>query len=116
MNANPQSAQASLLISISSVDISTQPDMEDPRSAVALRSIRRAIDSPNELINVSSMMERFPRIGFVISILIGFATSRCAAMLGIEDTAVRALVGAAILQIQAVMVRTAKESGGPVTK
>ena len=48
----------------------------------------------------------FPHICYVLRMLVGCATSRCAAMLGMDDTAPSVVLGAAILQVQAVIVRT----------
>ena len=121
--AQPQSAQASLLISISSNYIASQPDMVGLRAAVASHSIRSGvIDSPTELINASSMIRRalrpiiqlgcFPHICYVLRMLVGCATSRCAAMLGIDDTALSVVLGAAILQVQAVMDEQRKRPAG----
>jgi hypothetical protein len=121
--ADPQMAEAILASCIDSVDISSQPDLKSLQTAVALHSIRsEGIDSPTAIVNARSMirsalrpilqLERLPRICFVFRMMNGYATSTCAAMLTIDDNAVRMLVSRAILQLHhAVIAQTAQEVG-----
>src|SRR5258708_34892326 len=122
LTASPRSAEAGLLSSIGKIDMSLPPDLEGLRASVALHSIRSEIvDSPAERVNACSMisgrllpiihLERLPRICLVLRLLLGCTTSRCVAMLGIDDADVKMLVAAAIMQIQSVTARTAKEAG-----
>jgi DNA-directed RNA polymerase specialized sigma24 family protein len=47
-------------------------------------------------------IERFPRICFVLRMLLGYSTVMCAQMLGVEENHVRMLFQMAALQLQKV--------------
>jgi hypothetical protein len=61
-------------------------------------------------------LERFPRFCFVLRMLLGYATSACAAMLGINEGNVKVLLRVAVLQLHHAcpmhVAETEQGSGG----
>jgi hypothetical protein len=49
-------------------------------------------------------IERFPRICFVLRMLLGYSTALCAQILGVEESHVRMLFRMAALQLQQKVV------------
>lgn len=113
LTADTQEAEANLAAVISTLDFSKEID-EDAlavgQAALARQIIRsNGIVSPAEAAKARSMLqpgllpvlqlERLPRVCFVLRMLVGFDTSACARMLGIDDGGVRAWLRVAVLQL-----------------
>ena len=113
LSADPDEAEASMAATLNTVDLS-KPPVESQflilQEKLARRTIETAQASPlSKLSEAGSLlqvglhpvlqMERFPRVCFVLRTLLGYATSTCAQMLGIEEVAVRTLLRVAILQL-----------------
>jgi hypothetical protein len=113
LTADPPQAEAKLEIVISNLDFAKQPDADALavlQTAVAQQSIESggAISSTG-VAEVRSMiqpgllpvpqLERLPRVCFVLRMLVGYATSACARMLGIDEGGVRVLLTIAVLQL-----------------
>lgn len=114
LTADPQEAEANLETVITNLDFSKQPDddaLAVLQTAVARQSIGSggAISS-NGVAKARSMLqpgllpvlrlERLHRVCFVLRMLVGFATSACARMPGIEEGGVRVLLRVAVLQLR----------------
>ena len=113
LTADPQAAEAHLETVIGNLDLSERR-ADEPlavlQTAVARQSIESGgIVSVNGLAEARSLLqpgllpilqlERLPRLCFVLRMLVGFATSACARMLGIDESSVRVLLGVAVLQL-----------------
>jgi hypothetical protein len=118
LSADPETAEASIVAGIDSLDMSGPPEKEQLailQKAVAMRAIEggHMIGSPDSAEARSILqtglwpvlqIDRFPRACFVLRMLLGYATSSCGQMLGIDDGAVRTFVRIAIMQLhRAVM-------------
>jgi hypothetical protein len=118
LSADPETAEASIVAGIDSVDMSAPPQTEQLailQKVVALQAIEagRALATP-DIAEARSILQsglwpvlqidRFPRACFVLRMLLGYATSSCGQMLGIDDSAVRTFLRIAIMQLhRAVM-------------
>lgn len=114
LSADPQTAEASIAVTIDRLDISaaTRPDeLSRLQKTVAMHTLRiletasfsRAADAQPMLQSglwPILQLEKFPRACFVLRLLLGYSTSCCAQMIGVEETAVKALLDTAILQLQ----------------
>ena len=69
-----------------------------PLSSSAENSATRSLLQPGLLPVIQ--IERFPRICFVLRMLLGYSTVVCAQMLGVEESHVRMLFQATALQLQ----------------
>ena len=113
LTADSQAAEANLAAVIKTLDLSKQPD-DDALAAVQVALARQSIEgsgiiSSAGVAGARSMLqagllpvlqlERSPRVCFVLRVLLGYATSACAAMLGIDEGGVRVLLRAAVLQL-----------------
>ena|ERR1700730_15024529 len=114
LTADAQEAEKCLEGAIHTVDFSKQPD-EDAlvllQTAVARQSIGSSgiTISPAGVAEARSMLqpgllpvlqlERFPRVCFVLRMLVGYATSACARVLGIDEGGVTVLLRIAVLQL-----------------
>jgi hypothetical protein len=59
-------------------------------------------------------LERFPRVCFVLLMLVGYPTSACAGMLGIDEGGVKVLLRVAVLQLHhARSMHIAETKQGP---
>ena len=113
LSADPEEAEASIAATLESVDLSKPPAKAQLlmlQEKLARRTIQAAHASESPRISEARSLlqaglqpvlqiERFPRVCFVLRTLLGYATSSCAQMLGIEEAAVRMLLRVAILQL-----------------
>jgi len=127
LTGDSQEAEANLTTVISGFDFSKQPGKDVLavlQTAVAERSIGSAgASSSGGLAGARSMLqpgllpvlhlERFPRVCFVLRMMLGYATSACAVMLGIEEGAVKRLLQVAVLQLHYSMHITEIKGRGP---
>jgi hypothetical protein len=116
LTADATAAEAAVAESIDALDVSSPPEQRNLAAwerAVATRSIetsRLYSFAANQ--TTQSMLqpglrpiiqiERFPRICFVLRMLLGYSTVMCAQMLGVEENHVRMLFQMAALQLQKV--------------
>jgi hypothetical protein len=113
LTADSQAAEANLTAVISTLDLSKQPD-DDAFAAVQVALARQSIEGRGILSSAGAaearsmlqpgllpvlQLERSPRVCFVLRVLLGYATSACAAMLGIDEGGVKVLLRAAVLQL-----------------
>ena len=119
LSADPDTAEAGVAATIDSVDISRAPKIDELsilQERVARQTIPnvRVVTSP-QMAKARSMLqsglwpvlqvEQSPRACFVLRTFLGYATSSCAQMLGMEETAVRTLLRLAILQLHDAVIR-----------
>jgi hypothetical protein len=114
LTADATVAEAAVAESIDSLDISgpAEPrNLADWEKAVVVRSIETSRLSSSTANSATRSMlqpgllpviqiERFPRICFVLRMLLGYSTALCAQMLGVEESHVRILFEMAALQLQ----------------
>jgi len=114
LTADAQTAEAAVAESIDSLDISSPPEqrnLSDWEKAVVMRSIETSRLSSSAANSATRSMlqagllpviqiERFPRICFVLRMLLGYSTALCAQILGEEESHVRMLFQMAALQLQ----------------
>jgi hypothetical protein len=120
LTADSLEAEANLATVISTLDFSRQPD-EDAlavlQTSVAQQSIgSRGAVSLAGTVEARSMLqagllpvlqlERWPRVCFVLRMLLGYATSACAGMLGIEEDGVKVFLRVAVLQLHHAALST----------
>ncbi len=113
LSADPEEAEASVAATLDSIDLS-RPPAESEFLILQENLVRQTIQSARvsgspKLSEAGSLLqrglepvlqiERFPRVCFVLRTLLGYATSSCAQMLGIEEAAVRTLLRIAVLQL-----------------
>ena len=118
LSADPETAEASIVAGIDSVDMSGPPEkgqLAILQKAVAMQAIEgsRVIGSSG-IADARSILQtglwpvlqidRFPRVCFVLRVLLGYATSSCGQMLGIDDGAVRTFVRIAIMQLHGAVI------------
>jgi hypothetical protein len=113
LTADPQEAEVYLETVITNLDFSKQPDgdaLAVLQTALARRIGSAGASSSNGVAEARSMLqpgllpvlqlEPLPRVCFVLRMLVGFATSACARMLGIDEGGVRALLRVAVLELR----------------
>ena len=114
LTADAVTAEVALAKSIEDLDISNSPGQTGVAAwerATAMRSIEIAQSSPSIPDPMTRTMlqpalqpiieiGRFPRICFVLRLLLGYTTALCAQMLGIEESGVRMLFQMAVIQLQ----------------
>ena len=113
LTADSQEAEANLATVISTLDFSKEID-EDALGVIQAALARMSIGSggiisPAGAAEARSMLqpgllpvlqlERLPRVCFVLRMLVGFDTSACARMLGIDEGGVSVLLRVAVLQL-----------------
>ena len=120
LSADPDEAEASLAATLDSVDLSKPPSESQflmLQGKLARRTIQITAASASPKISEAGSLlqaglhpvlqiERFPRVCFVLRTLLGYATSSCAQMLGIDEAAVRTLLRIAILQLHNTVTGT----------
>ena len=120
LSADLDEAEANIAATIDAVDLSKPPaelDLSILQEKLARRTIQTALASPCPKVSEARSLlqaglqpvlqiEKFPRVCFVLRTLLGYATSSCAQMLGIEETAVRTLLRIAILQLNDTVTGT----------
>jgi hypothetical protein len=127
LTGDSQEAEANVTTVISGIDLSKQPGKDALtvlQTAVAERSIGSVgASSPTGVAEALSLLqpgllpvlqlERVPRVCFVLRMMLGYATSACAVMLGIEEGAVKRLLQVAVLQLHYSMHITEIKGRGP---
>ncbi len=118
LSADPETAEASVVAGIDRVDMSGPPEKEQLailQKAIALQAIEggRLIAAP-DIADARAILQtglwpvlqidRFPRACFVLRMLLGYATSSCGQMLGIDDGAVRTFLRIAIMQLHRAVI------------
>jgi hypothetical protein len=113
LTADSREAEANLATVVSTLDFSKQPD-EDALAVLQTAVAQQSIESRGAIFSAGTVearsmlqpgllpvlqLERFPRVCFVLRMLLGYATSACAGMLGIEEDGVKVLLRAAVLQL-----------------
>jgi len=125
LTADAVTAEVALAKSIEDFDISNSPGQTGVAAwerATAMRSIEIAQSSPSIPDPMTRTMlqpalqpiieiERFPRICFVLRLLLGYTTALCAQMLGIEESGVRMLFQMAVIQLQQKGARNTSARG-----
>jgi DNA-directed RNA polymerase specialized sigma24 family protein len=111
-SADSQEAEDSLAAVIGTIECSKETD-EDALAVIQAALVRKIIGSsgiisPAEAVEARSMLqpglqpllklERLPRVCFVLRMLVGFDTSACAQMLGIDEGGVKVSLRVAVLQ------------------
>lgn len=119
LTADASAAEIAVAESIDSLDISSWPpeqrNLAAWEKAVVVRSIETSRLSPSAANSATRSMlhpgllpviliERFPRICFVLRTLLGYSTALCAQILGVEESHVRMLFQMAALQLQQKVV------------
>jgi hypothetical protein len=113
LTADPREAEATLTRVINTVDMSRLPDeggLSILQAAVAQKSIESgAAIVPSGVEEARPMLqlglqpvvqvERVPRVCFVLRTMLGYATTTCAGILGVNEDAVKVLLRIAILQL-----------------
>jgi len=128
LTADPQDAEANLATVIRTLESSEQSD-EDALAVIQAALARQSIGSGGIISSAGvagarSMLqpgllpvlqlERFPRVCFVLRMLVGYATSVCAGMLGTDEGGVKMLLQVAILQLHhASSMHIAEPEQGP---
>jgi hypothetical protein len=132
LTADPQEAEANLASVINTLESSKQPDQEALaviQATLARQSIASGgIISSAGVAGARSMLQpgllpvlqlqHFPRICFVLRMLFGYATSACAGMLGIGESAVKVFLRIAVLQLHhasSMHIAETKQGPGGVT-
>ena len=114
LTADATAAEMAVAESIDSLDISNPPEQRNLvawEKTVVLRSIETSRLSSSAADSATRSMlhpgllpviliERFPRICFVLRMLLGYSTALCAQILGVEESHVRMLFQMAALQLQ----------------
>ena len=114
LTADATAAEMAVAESIDSLDISNPPEQRNLvawEKAVVVRSIETSRLSSSAANSATRSMlhsgllpvlliERFPRICFVLRMLLGYSTALCAQILGVEESHVRMLFQMAALQLQ----------------
>ena len=113
LTADSREAEANLATVVSTLDFSKQPD-EDALAVLQTAVAQQSIESRGAIFSAGTVearsmlqpgllpvlqLERSPRVCFVLRMLLGYATSACAGMLGIEEDGVKVLLRAAVLQL-----------------
>lgn len=113
LTADPEEAEATVIGAIDSLDVSVSPDwtalaavqesvarqtmlIRTPRDPSKLSAAQVML--PNELRPILQI-DPSSRVCFVLRMLLGYATSSCARMMGVEEAAVKTLLRIAILQL-----------------
>ncbi len=127
LSADPEEAEASVAAALDSIDLS-KPPAETEFLILQDRLARQTIQNthPSDASKTSEarsllqgglqpvlQIERFPRLCFVLRTLLGYATSSCAQMLGIEEPAVRTFLRIAVLQLHNSVAATSSNSASP---
>ena len=118
LSADPDTAEAGMASAIDVVDMSEAPEkadwaiLQDIVARQTIQSVNRV--APRQIAKARSMLqsglwpvlqlEQSPRVCLVLRMLLRYATSSCAQMLGIEEVGVRTLLRLAILQLQRAVV------------
>ncbi len=115
LTADALAAETALVKGIEELDISGSPGQTSLvawRKAVVLRSIETAqlssCTAPDRItrsilqpgLQPVIEIERYPRICFVLRMLLGYTTGLCAQMLGMEESGIRMLLQMAVIQLQ----------------
>jgi hypothetical protein len=114
LTADATAAEAAVAESIDSLDSSSLPEQRNLAAwekAVVVRSIETSRLSSSAANSATRSMlqpgllpliqiERFPRICFVLRMLLGYSTALCAQVLGVEESHIRMLFQIADLQLQ----------------
>ena len=126
LSADPDEAEASIAATLGSVDFSkppTESELVILQEKIARQTIQNAAASESpKIFEARSLLQdglqpvlqiqRFPRVCFVLRMLLGYATSSCAQMLSIDETAVRTLLRIAVLQLHATVSGTTLHQAG----
>jgi hypothetical protein len=113
LSADPETAQTGMSAAIESVELlspSVSESLANLETAVAIKTIERLGQASVPRIPETRLLvqpglwpllevDQSPRICFVLRMLIGFAMSSCAQMLGIEEADARALLHVALIQL-----------------
>lgn len=124
LSADPEDAEASIAATLNSIDLSKPPSESEYlvlQERLAMRTIEstRRTGSPKiaearDLLQGGLqpvlLIERSPRLCFVLRTLLGYATSSCAQMLGMEESAVRTYLRIAVLQLHNTVAGTGFQS------
>ena len=114
LTADATAAEAAVVESIDSLDISSRPEQRSLAAweeAVVVRSIETSRVSSSAANSATRSMlqpallpliqiEGFPRICFVLRMLLGYSTALCAQILGVEEIHIRILFQTAALQLR----------------
>jgi hypothetical protein len=113
LTADPREAEANLAGVINTLDFSKRPE-EDALAVLQTAIARQSIESAGPISSTGAaaarsmlqpglrpvlQLEHFPRVCFVLRMLLGYATSACAGMLGIDEGGVKVLLSVAVLQL-----------------
>jgi len=124
LSADPEDAEASIAATLDTVDVS-KPPVESQvlmlQEKLARRAIQNAqatafpkISEARSLLQVDLqpvlLIERLPRVCFVLRTLLGYATSTCAQMLGVEESGVKTLLRIAISQLHSAVTGAASRT------
>ena len=117
LTADAVTAEVALIKSIEELDMSSSPEQSLPawKKAVVMRSIETvqlSASTPDPMTRFMLQpglqpvieIERFPRICFVLRMLLGYTTAFCAQMLGMEESDIRKLFQIAVIQLQEKVV------------
>jgi hypothetical protein len=118
LSADPQIAEASMAVTIDNLDISKAPRQDESSSlqkTVTMHTLRiLETASFSRTVEAHSMLqsglwpilqlEKFARACFVLRLLLGYSTSCCGQMIGIEQAAVETLLDTALLQLHQTIV------------
>ena len=118
LSADPDDAEASVMSAIDSVDVCRPPDANELailQERIAREGLQaaRPLASPEvararlvlqDGLRPVLQIEPCSRVCFVLRVLLGYATSSCAQMLGIEEVAVRTLLRIAIFQLHDAVI------------
>jgi len=120
LTADPREAESNLSTVVRTLDFSKQPD-EDALAVLQTELARQSIGSGGAVswagtLEARSMihagllpvlqLEHRPRVCFVLRMLLGYATSACAGMLGIDEGGVKVLLRVAVLQLHNATLST----------
>ncbi len=118
LSADPDTAEAILATALEDIDTSVPPKADDLgilQKTIVIKIVHDAGSvSAASVSNAGSMLqrglrpilqlERFPRVCFVLRFLLGYGTSSCAQMMGVEEAGVKALLHLGLIQFhRAVM-------------
>jgi hypothetical protein len=113
LTADPQKAETNLAGIINTLDFSKQPD-EDVLAVLQTAVARQSVGSGGGISSAGAaearsmlqpgllpvlQLERPSRVCFVLRMLLGYATSACAGILGIDEGGVKLLLRVAVLQL-----------------
>lgn len=129
LSADPDEAEASMAATLDTIDLSKPPAESEVltlQEGLARRTIQNAQASASPKVSEASsllqvglqpvlLIERLPRLCFVLRTLLGYATSTCAQMLGLEETGVRTLLRIAMLQLHSTVTGAGSRRSSPTS-